>query len=100
MKTHQSDDAHLTTQHKLKFEHINLTSFSKMRVDLAAQVSMNISQELFNLHVLTKSLVKEFHLDYWLMLAKRHRKQLLLSEISTNFLTCLMFPTTQAAFDS
>lgn len=24
---------------KLKFEHVNLTSFSKMRVDLAAQVS-------------------------------------------------------------
>lgn len=24
--------------HKLKLEHINLTSFSKMRVDLAAQV--------------------------------------------------------------
>ena len=28
----------LTTQHKLKYEHIYLTSFSKMRVDLAAQV--------------------------------------------------------------
>ena len=28
---------------KLKFEHINLTSFSKMRVDLAAQV-----QSLYN----------------------------------------------------
>ena len=28
----------LTTQYKLKYEHIYLTSFSKMRVDLAAQV--------------------------------------------------------------
>ena len=28
----------LTTQYKLKYEHICLTSFSKMRVDLAAQV--------------------------------------------------------------
>ena len=26
--------------HKLKLEHINLTSFSKMRVDLAAQVKL------------------------------------------------------------
>ena len=26
--------------HKLTLEHINLTSFSKMRVDLAAQVSL------------------------------------------------------------
>ena len=26
--------------HKLTLEHLNLTSFSKMRVDLAAQVSM------------------------------------------------------------
>ena len=28
----------LTTQYKLKYEHIYLTFFSKMRVDLAAQV--------------------------------------------------------------
>ena len=28
----------LTTLPKLKYEHISLTSFSKMRVDLAAQV--------------------------------------------------------------
>ena len=27
---------------KLKFEHIHLTSFSKMRVDLAAQVYLNV----------------------------------------------------------
>ena len=27
--------------HKLKYEHIHLTSFSKMRVDLAAQVSIH-----------------------------------------------------------
>ena len=32
---------------KLKFEHINLTSFAKMRVDLAAQAS----QQLINSHV-------------------------------------------------
>ena len=30
----------LTTQQKLKYEHIHLTSFSKVRVDLAAQVSL------------------------------------------------------------
>ena len=29
----------LAMLHKVKFEHVNLTSFSKMRVDLAAQVS-------------------------------------------------------------
>ncbi len=29
----------LTTQHKLKHEHVYLNSFSKMRVDLAAQVN-------------------------------------------------------------
>ena len=28
---------------KLKYEHVNLTSFSKMRVDLAAQVSFSLS---------------------------------------------------------
>ena len=28
----------LTTQYKLKYEHIYLTSFSKMRMDLAAQI--------------------------------------------------------------
>lgn len=33
---------------KLKFEHIALTSFSKMRVDLAAQVSMHVAY--FTLH--------------------------------------------------
>ena len=32
----QADDTGLA----LKFEHIHLTSYSKMRVDLAAQVSM------------------------------------------------------------
>ena len=31
----------LSTQHKLKYEHIHLTSYSKM--NLAAQVSTNIS---------------------------------------------------------
>ena len=30
--------AGLSMVHKLKYEHIHLTSFSKMRVDLAAQV--------------------------------------------------------------
>ena len=29
----------LAMLHKVKYEHVNLTSFSKMRVDLAAQVS-------------------------------------------------------------
>lgn len=37
VKTNQSAD--LTTQPKLRFEHICLTSYSKMRVDLAAQVN-------------------------------------------------------------
>ena len=31
----------LTLLPKLKYEHINLTSFSKMRVDLAAQVTVS-----------------------------------------------------------
>ena len=30
---------------KLKYEHIHLTSFSKMRVDLAAQVRVQLDQE-------------------------------------------------------
>ena len=29
----------LAMLHKVKYEHVNLTSYSKMRVDLAAQVS-------------------------------------------------------------
>ena len=33
--------------HKLTLEHINLTSFSKMRVDLAAQVRMLKTLNLF-----------------------------------------------------
>ena len=34
--------------HKLKYEHIHLTSFSKMRVDLAAQVQhMGIANIFF-----------------------------------------------------
>jgi len=32
----------VTMVHKLKYEHIRLTSFSKMRVDLAAQVCISI----------------------------------------------------------
>ena len=34
-----TDQPSLAMLHKLKFEHVNLTTFSKMRVDLAAQVS-------------------------------------------------------------
>ena len=36
----QADDTGLALIPKLKFEHIHLTSYSKMSVDLAAQVSM------------------------------------------------------------
>jgi len=32
---------------KLKYEHIHLTAFSKMRVDLAAQVHVNNENALF-----------------------------------------------------
>ena len=31
---------------KLKFEHVRLTSFSKMRVDLAAQVGISLYERL------------------------------------------------------
>ena len=34
-----TDQPSLAMLHKLKFEYVNLTTFSKMRVDLAAQVS-------------------------------------------------------------
>ena len=34
-----SDNVGVSMVHKLTLEHINLTSFSKMRVNLAAQVS-------------------------------------------------------------
>ena len=33
----------LSIAHKLKYEHIKLTSFSKMRVDLAAQVRFELT---------------------------------------------------------
>ena len=35
---------------KLKFEHLHLTSFSKMRVDLAAQVCMNMNVSELVIH--------------------------------------------------
>ena len=37
---HTKSSGGLSTMHKLKHEHVYLTSFSKMRVDLAAQVSL------------------------------------------------------------
>ena len=33
--------------HKIKFEHVNLTAFSKMRVDLAAQVNKYMQYHIF-----------------------------------------------------
>ena len=36
----QADDTGLAVIPKLKYEHVHLTSYSKMRVDLAAQVRM------------------------------------------------------------
>lgn len=36
----QANDTGLALIPKIKFEHIHLTSYSKMRVDLAAQVSV------------------------------------------------------------
>ena len=36
----QAEDAGLALLPKLKYEHVHLTSFSKMRVDLAAQVQL------------------------------------------------------------
>jgi len=41
MKLYESNrsDSGLTLIPKLKFEHLHLTNFSKMRVDLAAQVN-------------------------------------------------------------
>ena len=38
----QAPDAGLALLPKLKYEHVHLTSYSKMRVDLAAQVSVHI----------------------------------------------------------
>ena len=35
----QTDTPGLSVVHKLRYEHIHLTSFLKMRVDLAVQVS-------------------------------------------------------------
>lgn len=32
--------------HKLKFEHLHLSSFAKMRVDLAAQASLCMYEEV------------------------------------------------------
>ena len=39
----QREAAGLALIPKLKYEHIHLTSFSKMRVDLAAQVKHNVA---------------------------------------------------------
>ena len=36
----------LSIAHKLKYEHIKLTNFSKMRVDLAAQVRFELRHKL------------------------------------------------------
>lgn len=54
---------------KIKFEHISLTSFSKMRVDLAAQVSsvsvfhiIMVLLELHNLQVFSDSVSKALSL--------------------------------------
>ena len=68
MITQQNDGSHISWQHlvalyerdrgkatglamvpKLKFEHINLSSFAKMRVDLAAQVCSDITILTYNL---------------------------------------------------
>ena len=38
----QAPDAGLALLPKLKYEHVHLTSYSKMRVDLAAQVIVHI----------------------------------------------------------
>ena len=40
------DNCGVSMVHKLTLEHINLTSFSKMRVDLAAQVSKGLADVL------------------------------------------------------
>ncbi len=45
----------LTTIPKLKYEHVYLTNFSKMRVDLATQVSNETHAE-FIMHKCTKLL--------------------------------------------
>ena len=57
---------------KLKYEHVNLTSFSKMRVDLAAQVSNSVSRDVcqscmwiiavLNMQVLSESVAKALKL--------------------------------------
>ncbi len=46
----------LTTQHRLKYEHVHETSFSNMRVDLATQVSHHI-QYLLELEKIGVSII-------------------------------------------
>ena len=41
--------------HKLKFEHVRLTSFSRMRIDLAAQVSTHFMYVTYTVHLLYTS---------------------------------------------
>ena len=50
METEKEEGTRLVT--KLKFEHINLTSYSKMRVDLAAQVCFIVLPAMCIIYVL------------------------------------------------
>ena len=52
-----ADNVGVSMVHKLTLEHINLTSFSKMRVDLAAQVSETVQFYIdahftYNVHII------------------------------------------------
>ena len=58
---------------KLKFEHVALTSFSKMRVDLVAQVSIDTSMTT---KLIYTSLVNQYPMPYLLLVDLKLKKQL------------------------
>ena len=66
----QGDDAGLSLVPKLKYEHLHLTSYSKMRVDLAAQVRVTCTVfNYMNVYGLHASLVLSNSVSKALILA-------------------------------
>lgn len=76
---------------KLKFEHIRLTNFSKMRVDLAAQVCNCSGKFSYLLSFQYRYLVKQFPKLYFLHMVRKPLKLLILLGRLINFLIHLMF---------
>lgn len=79
---------------KLKYEHLHLTSFSKMRVDLAAQVFVtfngNVSKYIFLMKVFSGSVAKGIGVsqDWSFSRRRKRKKRLSLWIFLTSFFDC------------